>query len=244
MINIYGEQESRVTQNDIENRWIRIFNEIAKIENRSESCIIVGDLNKHIGCDELGVRNNHPKVTFGGELVRALLADGNYICLNNHPNAKGGAFTRVDPAFPHSKSCLDLVIISRNLLKYFLSITIDSDRKFSPVRPINKKESRYSDHFPIIVEFKNIPLREQAKPFRNSHTIWNTKKQGGWEAFKTSTDKKDTFIDVFNDQKTTTEVARDIDKKVNKLKFSAFGKIKVKSKNVDIELKKLKPVLR
>ena len=133
----FSAQESRVTQNDIENRWIRIFNEIAKIENRSESCIIVGDLNKHIGCDELGVRNNHPKVTFGGELVRALLADGNYICLNNHPNAKGGAFTRVDPAFPHSKSCLDLVIISRNLLKYFLSITIDSDRKFSPIRPIN-----------------------------------------------------------------------------------------------------------
>ena len=79
VINIYGEQESRVTQNDIENRWISIFNVIAKIENISESCIIISDLNKHFGCDELSVRNNHPKVTFGGELVRALLADGNYI---------------------------------------------------------------------------------------------------------------------------------------------------------------------
>ena len=126
VINIYGEQESRVKEIEIENRWIRIYNEIVKIDKRNEAVIIVGDLNKKIGNDDLGVKNNHPKISFGGELVRSLLAEGNFICLNNHSNATGGPFTRVDPANPQSLSCLDLVLISRNLIQYFLSLTIDS----------------------------------------------------------------------------------------------------------------------
>ena len=73
VINIYGEIESRVKEKDIENRWMRIYEEIVKIEKRKEGCIILGDLNKHIGSDDLGVKNNHPKISFGGELVRALL---------------------------------------------------------------------------------------------------------------------------------------------------------------------------
>ena len=93
---------------------MRIYNEIVKIENRRENCIILGDMNKHIGCDELGVKNNHPRISFGGELIRALLAEGKYICLNNHQNTRGGPFTRVDPSDPLKLSCLDLVFISKN----------------------------------------------------------------------------------------------------------------------------------
>ena len=86
VVNIYGEQESRVKEVDIENRWARIYEEVLKIQNRKEACIILGDLNKHIGNDDLGVKDNHPKISFGGELVRALLSEGEFICLNNHPN--------------------------------------------------------------------------------------------------------------------------------------------------------------
>ena len=92
VVNIYGEQESRVKDIDIENRWKRIYDEIVKIESRKEACIILGDLNKHIGNDNLGVRNNHPKITFGGEFVRAMLEDGEYICLNNHQQCNRRAF--------------------------------------------------------------------------------------------------------------------------------------------------------
>jgi hypothetical protein len=34
IINIYGETESRVTENERQNRWIRIYNEIVKIDRR------------------------------------------------------------------------------------------------------------------------------------------------------------------------------------------------------------------
>ena len=179
VINIYGEQESRTKDDEIEKRWMRIFDEVIKIEKRKESCIILGDMNKHIGNDEMGVKSNHSKISFGGGLLRALLSEGHYICLNNHPNATGGPWTRVDPANPETKSCLDLVIISSDLLPFFISLTIDSERKYSPVRPISKHESRHSDHFPIIVEFRNIPRRRQKRLNQKPFTVWNTKKEGG-----------------------------------------------------------------
>ena len=99
------------------------------------------------------MKDNKPMISFGGGLIRSLLSDGSYICLNNHNNTSGGPWTQVDPADLDIKSCLDLVIISTNLLPYFVSMAIDSARKFSHVRASNKKEYRY---FHIIVQFKNI----------------------------------------------------------------------------------------
>ena len=188
----------------------------------------------------MGVKDNHPKISFGGELVRSLLADGKYICLNNHQNTTGGPFTRVDPADPLKLSCLDLVLISRSLLPYFRSMIIDSDRNYSPVRPISKNVFRHSDHFPVIVNFENIPRRRQTKFSRNAHTVWNTNKSGGWEKYKASTEDNDEFMDIFEDaKKSTTDNANDIEKKMTKKKFVAFGKVKQKSKPENKELKKL-----
>ena len=205
-----------------------------------ESIIIVGDLNRKIGNDDLGVRNNHPAISFGGELIRTLLADGKFVCLNNHQNATGGPWTRVDPAHPEIKSCLDLVIISLNLLPYFVSITIDSSRKFSPVRPVNKSESRHSDHFPIIVEFRNIPRRGSTKLNNKPQTVWNLNKDGGWDVFNKATKELCEFEDVFdNNNKSTTDIVKDMERKITKKKFEAFGKIKIRNNRENKDLNKL-----
>ena len=87
IVNIYGEQESRTSNSEIEERWGRILNEILKLESRNEFILIVGDLNKHIGNDELGVKDNHSKISFGGKYIRDLLSGGNYICMNNSKKA-------------------------------------------------------------------------------------------------------------------------------------------------------------
>ena len=81
IVNVYGEQESRTPNREIEERWESLLLEIIKIERRNELILCLGDMNKHIGNDELGVNYNHDKVTFGGELVRGLLATGEYVCL-------------------------------------------------------------------------------------------------------------------------------------------------------------------
>jgi hypothetical protein len=64
IINIYGEQESRYPKIEIEERWGRILKEIKKIEHRNELVLIIGDMTKHIGCDDLGVKGSHPKISF------------------------------------------------------------------------------------------------------------------------------------------------------------------------------------
>ena len=243
IVNVYGEQEQRETRIEVENRWMRIMEELIKIERRHEACILVGDLNKHIGNDDLGVRNSHPKITFGGELVRALLSEGKYVCLNNHPSAVGGPFTRYDPSCPGDKnkmSCIDLVIISKNLLPFFKSIEIDCKQKFSPSRPISKITAKYPDHFPIIVTFRNLSKNKLGKPSKNVHTIWNTHKEGGWEAFKMLSDNQDLFTNIISkeNENTTADVAN-LQKKMTKIKFSAFGKVKLKPPNVDKKLKEL-----
>ena len=67
IVNIYGEQE------EIENRWGRILNEIKNIERRNELILILGDVNKHIGNDELGKEGNQRKISYDGELIRGCL---------------------------------------------------------------------------------------------------------------------------------------------------------------------------
>ena len=100
IINVYGEQEMIYSRTDVQDRWGRILNEVKKIEQRNELALIIGDLNKHVGNDATGVKDNHSKVTFGGELVRGLIASGDFICMNNSPKAFGGPFTRYDPSCP------------------------------------------------------------------------------------------------------------------------------------------------
>ena len=81
---------------------------------RGESVLIIGDLNRSIGSDEHGVKGNHDKVSYGGELVRGTLAEGKLILLNNM--AEGGPFTWVDLANPENKSCLVLCdVFSRSV---------------------------------------------------------------------------------------------------------------------------------
>ena len=116
---------------------------------------------------------------------------------------------------------------------------IDSRRQFSPVRPINNQTSRHSDHFPVIITFENIPVRKPAKLGKNAHTIWNTNKQGGWETFKTSTEKQGEFMNIIDETKSNTENVARIEKVLTKKKFVAFGKVKVKKQSENKDLRKL-----
>ena len=141
---MYGEQEMRYSRTDVQDRWGRILNEVKKIEQRNELALIIGDLNKHVGNDSMGVNENHSKITFGGELVTGLIASGDFICMNNSPKAVGGPFTRYDPSCPmktENMSCLDLVLASSKLEQFIEKIEIDREIKFSPVRPISKTKS-------------------------------------------------------------------------------------------------------
>ena len=59
IIALYGEQESRCSTQEIEERWARIVTEIGTIEGRKEHVLLIGDLNKHVGADEDGIEGNN-----------------------------------------------------------------------------------------------------------------------------------------------------------------------------------------
>ena len=158
IVNHYGEQEGSSGKGIVEAKWQRLRIELDKIKVRGEECLFVGDFNKMIGNDEFGVAGNHSKISSGGKLVRELLATEEYCLVNNMPVATGGPFTRVDPADPGNKSCLDLIICSVGLRPYIESLFIDRNREFAMKRAVVKNgkfSTICSDHFTFILKMKN-----------------------------------------------------------------------------------------
>ena len=103
-----------------------------------------------------------------------------------------------------------------------------------------RSKSKYSDHYPVIIEFANIPRRQPAKLNNKPQTVWNIKKDGGWQAFKVSTEHVAEFVNIFDDKlKSTTDLTKDIERKMTKKKFEAFGKVKLRNKKENEDLKKL-----
>ena len=119
--------------------------------------MLVIDANRLVGDI---VSNNNDKVSAGGRLIRDFLENDNYVLVNSTDKMVDGPFTRIDPADESRKSCLDLIIMSKNLFKYVKEVTIDKDRKYTPFHVTGKRRIVYPDHFAIIVKMENIPRRE------------------------------------------------------------------------------------
>ena len=182
IINLYGEQETRVSNDEVENRWNRIVHELEVIERRGEDALLIGDMNKHVGDI---IPGNHEKCSFGGKLVKNLLNSGKYVLVNASSKVEGGPFTRYDPSKPNDegrKSCLELVIVSRNLFKYVDKLIIDKKLALTPGRVISKTKIVYPDHYSLILKFKNIPLKPQKSLAGAKYSTWN--KEGGWAKYK------------------------------------------------------------
>ena len=125
VINCYGEQR-RTGKEEVESKWQKLRTEMERIRTRKEFCLLAGDQNKLVGTGELGVPGNHPEVSLGGRLIRNLLSTGDWVLVNGlgQETVQGGPFTRKDPA-TGNQSCLDLFIVSRELLPYVNNLLID-----------------------------------------------------------------------------------------------------------------------
>ena len=76
---------------------------------------------------------------------------------------KGGPWTREDPADPNIKSALDLVIVSNDLYEFVDRMKIDSKREITPFKSDKNKVLNFTDHYTIVVDFKNIPLKHETQ---------------------------------------------------------------------------------
>jgi hypothetical protein len=182
IINVYGEQEGRSKNYEIEERWLKVCSHLKVLEDRNEEAIIIGDMNKLIGNGPYGVAGNNPKVTFGGKLIHKLLSTEKYSLINNSETCSGGPFTREDPSNSNIKSCLSLVIVSNGLEEYVEELVIDEKRRFTPHRAIRNKLV-FTDHYSLILKFKDIPQKVKTYKDKNRTVIWNTSKEGGWKRY-------------------------------------------------------------
>ena len=89
----------------------------------------------------------------------------------------------------------------------------------------------YSDHYGCILTFKNM-LKKKNKTDTKSNVIWNTKKIGGWEIYKSVTSKSELFkCDESVENNDPEMLMAKISKDLEKCKYLAFGKIKRKVKS-------------
>ena len=239
IINVYGCQKNAPVA-IIEEKWNTILGEVLKIEMKGENVLLLGDMNVAIGNDDLGVRGNDSKVSYGGQIIRNFLKDGKYILVNNLNISRGGPYTRCDPADKNKKSCLSLVIASKSLIPFIESLEIDKDNINAPSKA-TKTRRITSDHFPVIVTFRNLP-KNKRKSIRNEvHTVWNTTRPEGWATYKLLSSDSALLDAIANDDKEdATETLLKIKKAQEKIKYQAFEKIKISNKGKpDPELKKL-----
>ena len=241
IFNVYGQQESRTSDAEIEKSWLRLMKDVKDVEDRYEAVLIIGDMNRKVGSDEYGVKGNNTKTTFGGNLIRNLIKEGQYILINNLDIVKGGPWTWVDRQNPNRKSCLDLGIMSTSLLPYLTKVEIDIDKKITPRRVMKKKgkiTTIHSDHFSVLVEFKEIPRKhgnEQPKP------VWNLGKPDGWKVYESETNKiADKIQTIVEEEGDINTVMKKLEAMETKIKFKAFGKTK-QSVKTNIKVKNCGP---
>ena len=165
-----------------------MFCDLRKIERREENVIISSDINRKVGNDSLGIKGNAPDVSYGGRLVRELIAPGNYFFVNNSDVVKGGPNTRIDPSNCTKKSVLDVFILSKGLRKYVEKMVIDDEYKYLMQYPVKENGNitmRKSDHLTLILYLKNLLTNLNKKGDTKIESGWNFNKK---EAGKSSGD--------------------------------------------------------
>ena len=228
IVNIYGQQESRTSKDEILASWIRLREDLERIESSGEGVLIIGDMNRAVGADELGVEGNHDKVSFGGQLIREMVEENNYKCLNNM--AVGGPWTWVQRGKESVRSCIDLAYASSNLLPFIKTVVIDKEKKFTPRRVVWKKNqfsSVYTDHFTMEIILCGMPRRKQVV---ENISTWNLGKSGGWEEYERLTNKRAGEIDAIAEQNDISidKIFKRIETIEKEIKFEAFGKTRAK----------------
>ena len=184
------------------------------------------------------VPENHKKTSEAGKLLLDWVKSEKYVIVNALECVTGGPFTRYDindPDNENKKSLLDYVIVSADLVKYIDKLEIDNKLEWTPCKSV-KGKLKFPDHYAILLRLKDVPILKKHHIPSNKETIWNTKKKDGWVNYRNKTENNEQLNRVPNEHaKGPDFVLNLIEKELNRVKYSCFGKIKISSKTKDMK---------
>ena len=94
---------------------------------------------------------------------------------------------------------------------------------------MTKNNVTYSDHYSCILTLKNLKKKIKKK-VQSSKVIFNTRKEGGWERYRYLTTNNNKLSDPnLLKSEDPDHIMNNIHREIEKSKFKAFGKIKIKS---------------
>ena len=100
-----------------------------------------------------------------------------------------------------------MFVVSWELRPYVQSLVIDSRQELAVSRAVRVGrgfELVPSDHFTCILTLTNLPRVQDRK--EENQVVWNLSKEGGWDKYKTLSDKySDVLKNVVGDENTNVE---------------------------------------
>ena len=118
---------AEITANDDYKLWNEslyetIQGELRGLENEGYKCMIMGDMNAHIGTPPLGIDGNKPGTNSNGRKLLDFVSNNNLVILNRNKELCTGTFTRITL---YSSTILDYVLITNNLQDNIIRMGID-----------------------------------------------------------------------------------------------------------------------
>ena len=102
--------------------YAELEKELKILENDGYKCVIVGELNAHVGLPPRGIDGNRAGVNYNGKKLLNFIERNDLLMVNKDKNVCSGTFTRVTP---HSSSILDYLLVSKTMCNDVLRMGID-----------------------------------------------------------------------------------------------------------------------
>ena len=223
VISAYGLQDNN--RSAVQSEFDEIVGEMTAAKARGDIVFVTGDLNRHVGDLIFG---NDDKVSFGGQLWRNLLENGEFVLINGVGRVcEGGPFTWHQPG-GHARSALSLWITCEKGMQHVEKLYIDDSKTFCPFRTTGKTGKTFTDHLTTILKLKGL----NRVPEMTEETRWSTRKPGCWEKFYEESKKVgEIILKKFNsrDEWKVEDANKMFEKEYKNLQWKCFERVSVKS---------------
>ena len=232
----YGPQESWSL--DVKMQFFTSLEvEVAKAANQGKGIIIMGDMNSKLG--KQYIQYDPKDMSENGKILAGIVERNALTVVNGMTGKCNGAITRERHTKNGSeKSIIDFVIVSKDLVKDVVKMTVDEERKHVLTRLTKTKKGlikKESDHNTIITE---INCKPKPLEINKRRELFNLNDKECQKLFMKEMNKTTELSSITDKKEDVEKVTKKFLKRLDGFLHSNFRKIRVTDK-VDKELEEL-----